>query len=78
MARTAAQSAAEAARLMRQRQTEGVANLIQALTAEDNAMSSQRALAELQARAFLLDVTLVRALGGGFAAPLSDGEQPQR
>jgi len=77
-ARTAAQSAAEAARLMRRRQAEGVANLIQALTAEDNAMSSQRALAELEARAFLLDVTLVRALGGGFAAPLSDGEQTNR
>jgi NodT family efflux transporter outer membrane factor (OMF) lipoprotein len=46
-ARTAAQSAAEAARLMR-RQAEGVANLIQALTAEDNVMSSQRALAELK------------------------------
>ncbi len=77
-ARTAAQSAAEAARLMQQRQAEGVANLLQALTAEDNALSSQRALAELEARSFLLDVTLVRALGGGFAAPSSDREQPDR
>ncbi|MDP3907325.1 efflux transporter outer membrane subunit [Novosphingobium sp.] len=75
-ARTAAQSADQAARLARLRHGEGIANLLQLLTAEDTALASQRALTELEARAFLLDVTLVRALGGGFAAPLPGTEQP--
>ncbi|WP_219893693.1 efflux transporter outer membrane subunit [Aquisediminimonas profunda] len=78
MAKTAAQSAQEAARLMRLRHDEGVANLLQVLTAEDNALASQRTLAELNARGFLLDITLVRALGGGFSAPAADREQPDR
>lgn len=75
-ARTAAGAAAQAARLTRLRHEQGIANLLQVLTAEDNALASQRGLAELEARAFLLDVTLVRALGGGFAAPLPGTEQP--
>lgn len=77
-ARTAARSSAEAARLARLRHGQGIANLLQVLTAEDAALSSQRALAELEARAFLLDVTLVRALGGGFTAPAADTEQSER
>ena len=77
-ARTAAHSAAEAARLTRLRHGQGIANLLQVLTAEDSALASQRALAELEARAFLLDVTLVRTLGGGFTAPAADTEQTDR
>ncbi len=77
-ARTAARSANEAARLTRLRHGQGIANLLQVLTAEDAALASQRALAELEARAFLLDVTLVRALGGGFTAPAADTEQTDR
>lgn len=78
MAQTAAQSAQEAARLMRLRHETGVANLLQVLTAEDNALASQRTLAELNSRGFLLDITLVRALGGGFSAPASGREQPDK
>lgn len=74
-ARTAARSSGEAARLARLRHGQGLANLLQVLSAEDAALASQRALAELEARAFLLDVTLVRALGGGFTAPAADTEQ---
>ncbi|WP_374420539.1 efflux transporter outer membrane subunit [Novosphingobium arvoryzae] len=74
-ARTAARSATEAARLARLRHGQGIANLLQVLNAEDAALANQRALAELEARAFLLDVTLVRALGGGFTAPAADTEQ---
>lgn len=77
-ARTAARAAAEAARLARLRHGHGIANLLQVLSAEDAALANQRALAELKARAFLLDVTLVRALGGGFTAPGADTEQTDR
>jgi len=77
-ARTAARSATEAARLARLRHGQGIANLLQVLSAEDAALANQRALAELEARAFLLDVTLVRALGGGFTAPATDTEQTDR
>lgn len=77
-ARTAARSSAEAARLARLRYGQGIANLLQVLSAEDAALASQRALTELEARAFLLDVTLVRALGGGFTAPAADTEQTDR
>lgn len=77
-ARTAARSATEAARLARLRHGQGIANLLQVLNAEDAALANQRALAELEARAFLLDVTLVRALGGGFTAPATDTEQTDR
>lgn len=77
-ARTAARSATEAARLARLRHGQGIANLLQVLNAEDAALANQRALAELKARAFLLDVTLVRALGGGFTAPAADTEQTDR
>ena len=65
-------------RLARLRHGHGIANLLQVLSAEDAALANQRALAELKARAFLLDVTLVRALGGGFTAPAADTEQTDR
>jgi NodT family efflux transporter outer membrane factor (OMF) lipoprotein len=77
-AHTAAAAATTAAGLARLRHEQGIANLLQVLTAEDNALASQRTLAELEARGFLLDVTLVRALGGGFTATVPDTEQPTR
>ncbi len=67
-ARTAAKAATEAARMMRMRQTEGIASVLQVLSAEDDAIASQQLVAELEARSFLLDIALVRALGGGFIA----------
>lgn len=67
-AQVAAGAAEDAARLARLRHSEGLANLIQVYAAQDSATQARRGLRELQARAFLLDVTLVRALGGGFAA----------
>lgn len=65
---TAQSSAAanKAAELAKQRYRSGVANLLQALAAEDAALAAQRAKADLEARAHLLDITLTRALGGGF------------
>ncbi|MEC5343553.1 efflux transporter outer membrane subunit [Brenneria populi] len=44
----------------------GLATYLDVLTAEDALITSRRAVATLQARAFSLDVALIRALGGGF------------
>ncbi|MDF8331937.1 efflux transporter outer membrane subunit [Novosphingobium cyanobacteriorum] len=76
-AQAGAAAAEQAASLARIRRSQGLSNLIQQLAAEDSAAQANRALAELQARAFLLDVTLVRALGGGFAAPAT-GTEPAK
>lgn len=46
----------------------GVATYLEVLTAEDALINNQRTVADLRSRAFSLDVTLVRALGGGFKA----------
>jgi NodT family efflux transporter outer membrane factor (OMF) lipoprotein len=51
-----------------QRYRGGLSNYLDVLTAEDALIADQRAVADLQARAFLLDIDLTRALGGGFTA----------
>jgi NodT family efflux transporter outer membrane factor (OMF) lipoprotein len=55
----------------RQRYAGGLSRFLDVLTAQDRALQSQRIVAELQARAFTLDISLVRALGGGFSAPIA-------
>lgn len=64
-ARTAAE---EAWRIARARYEGGLAGQLSVLAAEDALLASRRAVADLEARALLLDVALVRALGGGFQA----------
>lgn len=49
----------------------GLATYLDVLTAEDAMLNTQRALVNLQARAFSLDVSLIHALGGGFDASKS-------
>ena len=44
-----------------------LATYLDVLSAEDELISAQRAEAELETRALILDVALVRALGGGFS-----------
>ena len=68
---TAQSSAAaeRAAELAKQRYRAGVTNLLQALAAEDAALAALRSKTELEARARMLDITLTRALGGGFHSP---------
>jgi len=51
-----------------QRYRGGLATYLEVLTAEDALIGNERTVADLQARAFTLDVALVRALGGGFRA----------
>lgn len=68
-ARAALEAQEEANRIARLRYTGGLADYQSVLIAEDNVLQRRRLLADLQARAFTLDVALVRALGGGYAAP---------
>lgn len=62
----AASSAAHDIALQRYRG--GLATYLEVLTAEDALIANQRTLADLETRAFTLDVALVRALGGGYRA----------
>ena len=46
----------------------GLSPFLDVLTAENALLQARRTLADLNAQALSLDVTLVRALGGGFQA----------
>ena len=54
-----------------QRYQGGLSTFLDVLTAQDRTLQAQRIVADLQSRAFTLDIALVRALGGGFTAPAS-------
>ncbi|GAA0316944.1 multidrug efflux MFS transporter outer membrane subunit VceC [Sphingomonas oligophenolica] len=60
----------------RQRYEGGLSTFLDVLTAQDRALQALRTVADLKARAFTLDVALVRALGGGFAAPVATNPTP--
>ena len=65
----AALAAAEQAyALAEQRYRAGLGNFVQVLIAETQVVAQRRAQADLAARANVLDVNLVRALGGGYRA----------
>jgi NodT family efflux transporter outer membrane factor (OMF) lipoprotein len=66
-ARAAVAAAAEAHQLVRTRYEGALATYLDVLEAQDELISAQRAQAALETRALILDVSLVRALGGGFA-----------
>ena len=46
----------------------GLATYLEVLAAEDALIASRRALAALETRSFALEISLIRALGGGFGA----------
>jgi NodT family efflux transporter outer membrane factor (OMF) lipoprotein len=58
----------EAYRLAGLRYRGQLSNYLSVLDAEDRLLAAGRAVSDLEARAFMLDVALVRALGGGFKA----------
>jgi outer membrane protein TolC len=65
----AALAASEAAhRIARDRYQGGLSTYLEVLRAEDALIANRRAVADLETRAFVLDIALVRALGGGFQA----------
>ena len=66
--RSALASFEEANRLARKRYESGLSTYLDVLSAEESVLGARLNVAELETRAFVLDVALVRALGGGFAA----------
>jgi NodT family efflux transporter outer membrane factor (OMF) lipoprotein len=60
----------------RQRYEGGLSTFLDVLSAQDRALQALRTVADLKARAFTLDVALVRALGGGFTAPVAATANP--
>ena len=74
--RAAVAAAAEAHQIVTRRYEGALATYLDVLTAEDLLITAQRSEAELETRALILDVDLVRALGGGFS-PESFGAQSQ-
>jgi len=73
--RAAVAAAAEAHQMVSKRYQGALATYLDVLVAEDDLISAQRAQAELETRALILDVALVRALGGGFSSD-GPGTQP--
>ena len=65
-ARAAVAAAGEAHQLVRTRYEGALATYLDVLEAEDELILARRAQAALETRALILDVSLVRALGGGF------------
>jgi len=65
--RQALADAEEANALARQRYEGSLSTYLDVLNAEETVLQARRAVAELETRAFTLDVAMVRALGGGFA-----------
>lgn len=67
-----AQAAAESAyEIALQRYRAGLANYLNVLTAETNVLAQRRLAVDLAARSLDTQVALIRALGGGYAAPVS-------
>lgn len=58
----------EANRLARQRYQHGLSTYLDVLAAEEGVLEARLDVANLETRAFTLDVQLIRALGGGFGA----------
>jgi len=65
-ARAAVAAAAEAHGIVSMRYKGELATYLDVLSAEDQLISARRGLADIKTRAMVLDVALVRALGGGF------------
>ncbi len=66
--RAAVAAAAEAHDIVSRRYEGELATYLDVLTAEDALISARRSEAELETRALILDVAMVRALGGGFSS----------
>ncbi len=67
-----AQGAYNVARL---RYEGGLSRFLDVLVAQDRVLQARRIVADLQARAFTIDIALVRALGGGFATPAGQSNE---
>jgi NodT family efflux transporter outer membrane factor (OMF) lipoprotein len=66
--RAALTAATRAAELARHRYAGGLSPYLDVLTADESLLQARRNVADLEARAFVIDVSIIRALGGGFTA----------
>lgn len=67
--RQALAASEDAARIANLRYRGGLSNQLPVLTADDTLLSVRRAVADLEARRLTLDITMIRALGGGYRTP---------
>lgn len=70
----ALQAAEKAYSISKSRYDGGLSTYLEVLRAEDNLITSRRAMAQIKARAFILDVALAKALGGGFTPTVQPKE----
>lgn len=68
-AHTGLAAAGEARRIAALRYREGLSNQIVLLSADQSLVNARRAVAALEAQSLVDNITLIRALGGGFADP---------
>jgi NodT family efflux transporter outer membrane factor (OMF) lipoprotein len=66
--RRAVADSEEAYQIAKLRYEGGLANFLSVLSSEDAWLTNRRTLADLESRAFSLDIALYRALGGGFGS----------
>lgn len=64
--RVALAASEEAYSIAQQRYRGGLSTFLDVLTVEDRLLTARQSVADLNARAFALDIALIRALGGGF------------
>lgn len=67
-ARAALAASEEAYSIARKRYEGGLSTYLDVLAVEERLLAARRSVADLDARAFALDVALIRALGGGFTS----------
>ena len=67
--RAALQAGEQAYAIAKERYEGGLSSYVSVLTAENAVIDERRAFADARSRAFSLDITLIYALGGGYADP---------
>lgn len=60
------EAANTAYKIAKSRYEKGISNYLEALTANDNLLASQKYLVNLQTKSLILDIEMQRALGGGY------------
>jgi NodT family efflux transporter outer membrane factor (OMF) lipoprotein len=74
-AKAAVAASEEAYSIAQQRYRGGLSTYLDVLNVEDRLLTARQSLADLNARAFSLDIALIRALGGGFT--VADTRNPK-
>lgn len=67
-------AAAHAYHVTKKRYEGGLSTYLEVLRAEDTWISARKAMTEMDTRTFMIDVQLIKALGGGFLPPSHDND----